>query len=379
MPQNIFSRTEKKEKRVFKDERFLYPEFVPERLPFRDSEIDSLVFALNPVTKGAKPQNIFVCGPTGVGKTVAVKFVLKQLEEFSDRAKASYFNCFEFNSRHSILSGIANLLGAAVPRRGIATDETYTKLIELLKKATFTPIAVLDEADQLPREELSSLLYDLLRVTEQQKNHICVVLVSNDEGFTASLDARVKSSLSPQAISFSAYSPQQLKQILQERSEFAFQKNALPADVVSVAAAHAAKLGGDARIAIESLLRAGREAERENSATVELKHLRKAFESVDAASSLKSLKFLGDDEKLLLSIVSSKQSIASGEIYSLYKKKSKAPLSERRLRDLMNGLEQKRLVKSELLDLGNKGKTKQFSCSVEKGQIDASLSLTAKD
>ncbi|MFH1256933.1 MAG: AAA family ATPase [Candidatus Diapherotrites archaeon] len=373
MPQNLFARAGKKDKLVFRDERFLYPEFVPERLPFRDSEIDSLVFALNPVTKGGKPQNVFVCGPTGVGKTVAVKFVLKQLEEFSDRAKASYFNCFEFNSRHSILSGIANLLGAAVPRRGIATDEIYTKMVELLKKSSFTPIAVLDEADQLPREELSSLLYDLLRVTEQQKNRIGVVLVSNDEAFTAKLDARVKSSLSPETISFSSYSPQQLKQILAERCEFAFQKNALAADVVSVAAAHSAKLGGDARIAIESLLRAGREAEKENSQTVQLKHLHKAFESVDSASSLKSLKFLSEEEKLLLSIVASKHSIDSGEIYSLYKKKAKSPLSERRLRDLMNGIEQKRLVKSELLDLGNKGKTKRFSCCVEKAQIDASV------
>ena len=35
------------ENRVLKNETFLYPEFVPERLPHRDKEIDELVFAFN--------------------------------------------------------------------------------------------------------------------------------------------------------------------------------------------------------------------------------------------------------------------------------------------------------------------------------------------
>ena len=57
MKTNVFDKGSKIH-RIFKDERFLYPEFVPERLPHRDSEIDALVFALKPVSEGRKPQNV---------------------------------------------------------------------------------------------------------------------------------------------------------------------------------------------------------------------------------------------------------------------------------------------------------------------------------
>ena len=79
---NIFD--SKSEYSLFKDERFLYPEFVPERLPFRDEEISELVYCLKPATQGKKPTNVFVFGKPGTGKTVALKFVLNELEEFSE-------------------------------------------------------------------------------------------------------------------------------------------------------------------------------------------------------------------------------------------------------------------------------------------------------
>src|SRR3989344_8670777 len=110
MPKNIFA-SMPAEKSVFLDERYLYPEFVPERLPHREREIDSLVYCFNPVLNGKKPLNVFLAGSTGVGKTVCAKFVLKELEGSFDRAKTLYLNCFEFNSRASVLGAIANFVG----------------------------------------------------------------------------------------------------------------------------------------------------------------------------------------------------------------------------------------------------------------------------
>ena len=162
MPGNIFAKKTKAHE-IFKDERFLYPEFVPERMPFREPEVDGLVFSLQPVLQGKKPQNVFVCGKTGTGKTATVKFVLNELHQYSDRAKGLYINCFQLNTRHSILTQISNFLGDATPRRGIATDEAFAKMLEALKHASFIPVVVLDEADQLLHDkEASKLFYDLL-------------------------------------------------------------------------------------------------------------------------------------------------------------------------------------------------------------------------
>ncbi len=358
------------EHNVFKDESFLYPEFVPERLPHRDKEIDSIVFAFNPVLSGKKPQNVFIAGPTGCGKTAVTKFVLKELEEFSDRAKAIYINCFEFNSRHSVLSKIANFIGSPTPRRGIATDEIYSQFLSALKKSDFVPIIILDEVDQLVlSSEGSKLLYDLSRINEHEKSVVGLALVSNNVSLVASLDPRVKSSLTEERILFEGYSPQQLKDILLQRTQYAFVSGALSDEIIGVAAAHAAKMGGDARVAIESLLKAGREAERENSGKVMLRHLKKAFEAVDSVSLLKGLKHLGETEKILLGEIALNEGVSSGTLFELFSKKSKTPLSERRIRDYLNSLEKKDFVVAEEVSMGNKGKTRKYACRLPKKMI----------
>jgi len=372
MPSNIFERSSKgREKQVFKNESYLMPEFLPERLPHRDAEIDTMVYAFNPVLRGSKPHNLFVFGPPGTGKTASIRYVLSQLEEHSDRAKTLYINCFQHETRHSVLAKLANFLGMPVPRRGWATDETYTRMVEAMQRIDFTPIIILDEIDQLAGpDEQSRLLYDLLRAVEHDRKRLGLVLISNDAEFTSRLDARVKSSLGAENLAFEPYSPQQLKDILRERANFAFEKGVLGDEVVNVAAAHAAKSGGDARIAIESLWKAGRNAERENSESIEVKHLRRAFEALDSLPLLKKIRGLNETEKALLKIIlDGGEKITSGGLYSSYAKKlpkGGKKLTERRIRDFLNNIENQGLIEMTLIDLGNKGKTREIKSRIAK-------------
>lgn len=355
---------------IFKDERFLYPEFVPEKLPHRDAEIDALVFAINPVLKGKKPENVFVNGESGTGKTVTVKFVLNELHEYSDRAKSLYVNCFEFNTRHSVLSAVTNFLGAPIPRRGVATDEVYSRLLSSLKSIDFTPIVVLDEVDQLFFDsEASKLFYDLLRVVEYGKHSFGLIFISNDSNLVSKLDSRVKSSLAVETISFQKYSPQQLKDILAERCQYAFQSGKLDDEVVNVAAGHAAKLGGDARIALECLLKAGREAERENASKVSLEHLKKAFLQLDSAPLQKAISFIDGTEKILLKILTEFNELNSGDLYKKYSEIAEKPLTLRRFRDIINVLEKKELIKAEDSVHEIKGRTRKISLKIPKSVL----------
>lgn len=350
---------------VFKDERHLYPDFVPEKLLHREKEIENLARIFNLLVKGRKPHNVLITGPTGVGKTTVARFVLSQAEEFTDRVKSLYLNCFEFNSRHSVLSGITNFLGRASPRRGIATDEIYTSMLESLNKATFSPIIVLDEADQLfVSSEGQKLLYDLLRVIEFGKNSFCLVLISNNESLAFSLDERVRSSLGEETIKFSPYSPEQLKDIFHERVNLAFLPSTVEGEVIGFVAAKCALLGGDCRIGIETLLKAGREAEKQGVRKVTLVHAKKAFESVEGVSLLKGVKYLSNAEKTILSVVAKNSEIKSGKIFELFSESFSHEMSERRLRDLLTGLEKKGFLLSEQITLGNQGKTRSFKCRV---------------
>jgi len=369
MPSNVFAKKARVHE-LLKDERFLYPEFVPERLPFRDAEIDSLVFALKPVLDGKKPQNVFVCGKSGTGKTATVKFVLNELQQYSDRAKGLYINCFQLNTRHSVLTQIANFLGEATPRRGLAADEAYSRAVEALKHAEFIPIVVLDEADQLlHEEEASRLFYDLLRVVESGKGRFGLIFISNLAEFAASLDQRVKSSLAEQTISFEPYSPMQLKEILLQRAQYAFHPNALDAEVINVAAAHAAKSGGDARVAIECLLRAGREAEKRNAEKVLVSHLKEIFSEVDSRAVQKAVDFLSVHEKKILSLIPANKAIASGELFLAYKNSAKSPVTQRRFRALLAELERMHLINTEEAMVQPRGRTRMVSLAFPKSKL----------
>ena len=370
MPRGLFAAASA-ERNVFLDERHLYPEFIPERLPHREKELESLAHCFRPILQGKKPMNVFLSGPTGVGKTVCVKYVLRELQESSGRAKGLYLNCFEHNSRPSVLSAIANFAGAIVPRRGLATDEIFARLTESLGKCGFVPVVVLDEGDQLMlSEENAKILYDLLRVVEShEKLRLGLVLISNDSSLTARLDPRIRSSLAEQTISFGPYTPAQLKAILSERAELAFVKGALEKDVVGVAAAHAARLGGDCRVALESLLKAGRIAERSNTGAVTVEDLKAAFSEVDAVSLLKGLKHLAKGEIALLKIIAENQPVISGKIHELYHSGEKGGLKERRLRKILTALENKGFVSSKGVSMGNMGKSREYSVNAPKGAV----------
>jgi archaeal cell division control protein 6 len=340
---------------IFKDERFLYPEFVPERLPFRDGELSELVFCLKPATQGKKPTNVFVFGKPGTGKTVTLKFVLNELSEFSDRAKCLYINCFEFSSKQAIISKITNVLGYAVPERGIGFDEVFNRFISVLKTTKVIPIIVFDEAEQLLKDEQrKSLLYDLSRLPEQQKISLGLVFISNDNFFLSHIDDRVRSSLQASSIPFEQYSPAELKEILRERAKYAFFDFALDEEVIPLCAAHSAKLGGDARIAIDVLLKAARLAEREGAKKVLTKHVRASFVQ-EKPVKVEVTTNLNEQEKDILAFLekNSNKPVDSGMIYTALASK----FAERTLRLAVSSLEEKHLVKTEKLVKG-KGTTR---------------------
>ena len=337
---NVFDK--KPEKGILKDERFLYPDYVPERLPFRDAEIDSIAFALKPAATGKKPENMFVYGKPGTGKTVTLKYVLGELTEYSDRAKCLYVNCFETGTRHSILAKSTNFFGYAVPHRGLGSEEIYDRFVALLKNREFIPVLVFDEAEQLLKdEEAKKLLYDLSRLGEQKKVLLGMVFISNDEFFLSQLDDRVRSSLQASNLKFEPYSPPQLKEILGERAKYAFNPNVLEDDVVPLCAAHAAKNGGDARMAIDTLLRAARLAEKEAAGKVGVKHVRASFMQ-EKPVKIELSSNLTPQEQLILDFIGDGEADAG----TIYKKLGKK-FAERTLRKAISSLESKKLVKTK--------------------------------
>jgi len=317
MAENIFKKMSA-ENEIFRDERVLMPDYLPEVMPHREKQIEEIALSLRGAAEGKKTENMLLLGPSGTGKTSSVRYVLKQLQEYSQKVIPIYINCWESSTRHTILNNIVSALGEFIPRRGISTDEITDRIREVLKREKKTPIVALDEVDRLfaSQYEEEKVLYDLARAKELFSVDFGVVAITNNSGFLAKLDQRIRSSLVNKQIVFKQYSPDELKDILKSRAKPAFYPESLSEDVVPLCAARAAKKNGDARLAISLLWKAGKIAERRNAGKVSVEDVRKAFEEVGEEDERAGK--LEGREKEIYELVKERGEVTSSELYEKF-------------------------------------------------------------
>jgi cell division control protein 6 len=328
------------ESKIFKNEEVLSPEYLPELLPHREDKIKLLANNILPASQGRKPQNTFIYGPPGIGKTAVVKFVFREFEKYSESVKTIYINCWDYKTSHAILTKIVLDCGGFVPRRGISKDEVLEKFFEIANKTSKGFVVCLDETDRILPEG-QDILYDLLRINQYIKNPLGIIFVSNNPYVFANVDSRIRSSLAVEEIEFTPYSLIEMKDILEERAKHAFFK--FEKGVTLLAANHAVKKGGDVRIGLECLLKAGRLAESRGEGEVRVEHVKEVLKEV------KEVKFeilkekISNVEKVILQILEEKKRLTSKELYEECKKRIE--VADRTIRNYLCQLRKIGLIK----------------------------------
>jgi cell division control protein 6 len=259
--------------RLFKTESALSASYTPDTVVGRDEEIQQLETALTPLTRRSAPENVIAYGPAGVGKTTTVTYVCDQLEDRS-RVRAVHINCWQYNTRSSLLSQLLIELGYPAPRKGKPVDELLRRLHEWIAKHQCLAI-VLDEFDR--QRAQTDIIYDLHHVSAAVDNELGVILISNQPPGEIHLDPRSRSRLNYRPVYFARYDTDALYDILQARAATAFRSDAVVDDALERIAARVADTGGDCRHAIELLHRAGRIADREQADTVTTTHVEQSF------------------------------------------------------------------------------------------------------
>jgi cell division control protein 6 len=328
------------ESKIFKKENILSFEYLPEELPHRENQIKQLADNLLPASTGRKPQNTFIHGGPGIGKTAVAKFVFREFENYSG-IKTIYLNCWDFNTTISILSEITIQLGMVVGRRGWGKDEILSKLIEVLKKSKKSLVVCLDEVDQLARKD-PDVLYDLSRINQYVSNPVGLVLISNDPFIFSGIEPRIRSSLSIEEIEFKPYSMGEMKDILQRRADNAFQS--IESGVITLAANHAVNKGSDVRSGLECLLKAGRIAEQENAEKVKVEHVKKILKDVVRAKPQIVKKNINEIEKEILNILGENNELPFGDLYKKYCEGSEKPVTEKPFLNYVKHLDELKLI-----------------------------------
>ncbi|WP_155828820.1 AAA family ATPase, partial [Halalkalicoccus jeotgali] len=92
---------------IFRNKDALGESYQPDQIEERDEEIDEYMDALQPVVDGWEPNNIFLYGNTGVGKTAVTDYLLERLQndvsEYEDiDLSVISLNCKTLNSSYQV-------------------------------------------------------------------------------------------------------------------------------------------------------------------------------------------------------------------------------------------------------------------------------------
>ncbi len=361
---------------IFKNREYLLPDYIPNELPHREEQIKRLASILAPVSKGERPNNVFIYGLTGTGKTAVVKFVLKNLYlRFDKNFRYFYVNVRQSDTPYRILADILEALNIRVPFTGLSTAELFRRLLRALSNLHEISVIVLDEIDWLVKKSGDDILYRLTRInTELSKSKVSIIGITNDIKFIDILDPRVKSSLGEEELVFPPYNAEELEDILKKRAMIAFNEGAVSDSVIKLCAAIAARDHGDARRALDLLRVAGEIAERENSEVVTEDHVNKAREELERDRISEIIKTLPFHSKLVLSSVilglENKKILTTGEVYEIYKSLTRKlgveSVTQRRVSDILNELDMVGILTAKVVNRGRYGKTKEISLAVDK-------------
>lgn len=409
MIENIFE-SELRDRRIFKDLNILSPHYVPQELPHRESEIRDITKIIAPVLRNEKPNNTFIYGGTGTGKTCVVRYVLRKLSEFVNNSQKNpkgiiardvYMNCKVRNSKYQVLLKILEdeILNDSsfrdIPLRdrsdrslnGIDPAELYDRLYSVVQSNSINLIIILDEIDQIEKG-LSDLMYILTRVNDELKSgHVSVIGISNNMKFKNRLDPRSRSTLCEEERIFKPYNAIQLKAILKQRISVGFIPNTVDDSVVSLIAAFAAQ-DGDARYALKLLQKSGEIAEELRGDKVISDHVEKAKTDVEKDMIAEAISSLPEHQQIVLySIASlalkggryqrlsdiSNADLFTGEVYESYEDNCKAlnrsPRTIRQFSEYLNELEMAGMITMRMSGKGIRGTTRLIRIGYPPNEI----------
>ncbi len=373
--------------RLLRNREVLLPDYVPLELPHRSEEIRRLAEVVAPALRGERPNNVFIYGLTGTGKTAVTKYVLRRLQELASQKGAMvqsiYVNVRQRETPYKVLADVAEQLGLRVPFTGLSIGELFSRIVKRLSRLEGVYIVVLDEIDFLVRRG-DDVLYDLTRVNEHlQRARVSVIGITNSVRLVDSLDPRVRSSLGEQTLVFSPYNAEQLKDILSQRAAMAFNEGALEEGVIPLCAALAAREHGDARRALDLLRVAAEIAEREGAPRVTEEHVMRARAEIERDKVSDVIRTLPLHSKLVLASVLSatgwgRGEATTGDIYSTYRSVVRSlgleEVTLRRVSGVLGELDMLGIISGRVVSRGRYGKTRVVELAADPETVAQALS-----
>ena len=356
---------------VFRDEHVFELDYLPEAFLHRDEQMETLKYALRPAVRGSRPLNVMARGPPGTGKTTAVQKLFDELTAVSD-VESVRVNCQVDSTRYAVFSRLfEGIFEYEPPTSGISFKKLFRQITDHLVEEDEVLVVALDDVNYLFYEdEASDTLYSLLRAHEAYSGaKIGVIVVSSDLDLDVidALDGRVQSVFRPDEVYFPAYGEREIVDILRERVERGFREDVVGPQVLDRVAAHTADSGGDLRVGIDLLRRAGLNAELRGSTEVSVEDVDKAYEKAKHVHLSRHLKGLSASESALLRVLAEHGGDRAGDVYDSFQ--DETDLGYTRYSEIVNKLEQLGLVETEYTTVEGRGRSRTLTLSYDRDAI----------
>lgn len=291
---------------LIKNEDALDFEFLPKVLPFREKEQRFIASCIKPLFQKRNGRNVVMHGPPGIGKTAAAKHVVREIEEQTDEIYPIYINCWQNNTTYKVMVEICEHLGYRLVQNKKTVD-LYKVVASMINKKT--AVFIFDEID---KAEDTDFLYFILEDIYKKS----IILITNFKEWIATLDSRIKSRLMPELLEFKQYNEHETKEILKQRSGFAFPEGVWEDAAFNRLAKKTFELK-DIRTGLFIMRESALIAEDQSKKKIELADVEKTVARLDDFT-IKRSADLEDDAKFILSIVKSNSGKKIGDLYKLY-------------------------------------------------------------
>jgi len=302
----IFNDILRSEETIFKNVIALDYDYIPKLVPFREIHQRHMATCIKPLFQERSGRNLFIHGLPGVGKTVACRHVLKELEEQYDEIEPIYINCWEKNTSYKVMMDICDKLGYKFTHNK-KTDELFKIVKDLLNKKSV--VFVFDEID---KSEEHDFLYWILEQIYKKS----IFLITNYKEWILNLDERIKSRLTAEMLEFKPYNLQETREIINQRVDYAFKENVLDKDAYDSVVKKTYEMQ-DLRKGLYLLREAGNLAEDRSLRKITVEQITSAIKKLDDFTINKE-EGLDDEMKFIFEIIKKNHEKKTGDLYKIY-------------------------------------------------------------
>jgi len=350
----------------------------------REPQLARIAQHLTPVLDGGHPPAALIYGPTGSGKTVSLLHLLSSFERVCAKRGMPFRYFYVDLTSPKTYFGALNEVALAMDgsgrryRKGIPIGYMQERIVEIMNRYHGTLCLLIDEADNV-RPNADALLTFLGKTLPRKVGcRLILIMLTNRLDWEKALDPRILSFLKKSDFIFEPYDALDLYEILKQRVEKALDERKVEEGALRRIAAYASRETGDARKAVELLVKAAKVAE-DTTGKLAGEEVEVAAETLEVDKTGELIRALATQQKLSLiacyaSLAKGRSKSSTGQVYAVYSQLCQTqeikPLTQRRVSNMISFLDLYGLINAPVVSRGRYGQTREIAASLPKEVVD---------